>query len=43
MHYCNNCDIVHEEKRCPLCESKEENERLQKEIDDLEDELRNME
>lgn len=35
MYYCNNCDIAHEEKNCPLCETKEEVKRLEKEIERL--------
>jgi rubrerythrin len=35
MYYCNNCDIAHEEKKCPLCEAKEEIKKLVKEIEEL--------
>jgi hypothetical protein len=35
MNYCNNCDIAHEERDCPLCEAKEEIKSLEKEIDRL--------
>jgi hypothetical protein len=37
MNYCNNCDIAHEEKNCPLCEAKQEIKALEKEIDMLND------
>ena len=35
MYYCNSCDIVHEERDCPLCDAKEEIKRLEQEIEDL--------
>ena len=35
MNYCNNCDIAHEERDCPLCDAKEEIKRLEQEIEDL--------
>jgi archaellum component FlaC len=35
MYYCNNCDIAYEDKKCPLCDAKEEINRLEKEIEDL--------
>jgi hypothetical protein len=38
MNYCNNCDIAHEERDCPLCEAKEEIKRLGKRIEELENE-----
>ncbi len=35
MNYCNNCDIAHEERDCPLCQAKEEIKSLEKEINRL--------
>ena len=38
MYYCNNCDIAHEERNCPLCEAKAEIKSLEKRIEELESE-----
>jgi len=35
MNYCNNCDIAHEDRDCPLCEAKEEIKSLEQEIERL--------
>ena len=35
MNYCDNCDIVYDERKCPLCEAKDI-------IDGLENDLENM-
>ena len=35
MYYCNNCDIAHEEKNCPLCAAKEEIKQLEETINHL--------
>jgi len=35
MYYCNNCDIAHEERDCPLCAAKEEIKELTREIETL--------
>ncbi len=35
MNYCGKCDIAHEEKNCPLCESREERKSLEREIERL--------
>jgi rubrerythrin len=35
MYYCSYCDIAHEDKNCPLCEAKSEIEKLNKEIENL--------
>ena len=35
MYYCGGCDIAHEEKDCPLCNAQKEIDRLNKEIEDL--------
>lgn len=35
MNYCNNCDIAHEERDCPLCQAKEEIKSLEQEIERL--------
>ena len=37
MYYCDNCDIAHEERNCPLCEAKKEIEQLQKELQEEKD------
>jgi rubrerythrin len=39
MYYCNNCDIAHEERNCPLCEANKEIKSLEKRIEELEDQL----
>ena len=36
MNYCNNCDIVYEERDCPLCEAKQEIKSLEQRIEELE-------
>lgn len=36
MYYCNNCDIAHEERTCPLCEAKAEIKSLEERIKELE-------
>jgi rubrerythrin len=35
MYYCNDCDIAHEERNCPLCEAKKEIKQLEQEIERL--------
>ena len=35
MYYCSYCDIAHEDKNCQLCEAKSEIEKLNKEIENL--------
>lgn len=39
MNYCNNCDIAHEERDCPLCEAKSEIKVLEERIAESEKEL----
>lgn len=46
MNYCRNCDIAYEERTCPLCDAKiendvlvDENEKLQEEIEELKEKL----
>ncbi len=39
MNYCKDCDIAYEEKDCPLCEAKKEIEELEKQIDDLNNQI----
>jgi hypothetical protein len=36
MYYCNNCDIAHEERICPLCEAIREIKALEERISELE-------
>ena len=43
MELCNHCDIVYDERACPLCIAKTEIETLTKEIDSLKDEIKSME
>lgn len=38
MNYCNNCDIAHGERDCPLCEAKAEIKSLKERIKELESE-----
>jgi rubrerythrin len=35
MYYCNDCDIAHETKQCPLCEAEEKIRQLEKDIEEL--------
>jgi len=35
MYYCNECDIAHEERYCPLCDAKTEIKALEQEIERL--------
>ena len=37
MNYCSACDIVHEERNCPLCEALHTIKELEKEIKRLND------
>jgi rubrerythrin len=39
MYYCDNCDIAHEEKNCPLCEAKKEISDLQEKIDEINNQI----
>lgn len=39
MRYCNNCDIAYEERRCPLCEAKDEIRELSDKIEELTEKL----
>ena len=39
MDLCNRCDIVYDENRCPLCEAKEEIKQLQRDKENLENEV----
>lgn len=43
MELCNECDIVFNEKKCPLCQAKHEINTLEDEIVSLNDKLNNME
>lgn len=38
MYYCDNCDIAHEDRYCPLCEANAEIKNLVKRIEALESE-----
>lgn len=33
MNLCGDCEIVYDEKNCPLCEAKAEIRRLEKELE----------
>ena len=39
MNLCNQCNIVYDERKCPLCDAKEKIEALEEQIDNSEDEI----
>lgn len=39
MELCSNCDIVHNERHCPLCTAKDEIADLEKRLADAKEEL----
>ncbi len=39
MTYCRECDIVHEDKYCPLCEAQDKIKELEKALDSVQQEL----
>ena len=42
MDICNQCNIVYDEKKCPLCEAKEKIEALEEQLDNAEDEIKGL-
>lgn len=40
---CSECDILHPESECPLCEKKEELEDKEEEVDDLQEKVAELE
>ena len=42
MDICNQCNIVYDESKCPLCEAKEKIEALEEQLDNAEDELKEL-
>lgn len=42
MNICNQCDIVYDEKNCPLCEAKEKIEALENQLDEQQDEIKDL-
>lgn len=43
MEFCHKCSIVHEDRNCPLCEANSEIESLEKQIEELKEELESEE
>lgn len=43
MEYCNKCDIVFDDKDCPLCVAKDAIKDLEKRVESLEEQLQHME
>jgi len=43
MEHCGFCDIVHDERDCPLCQANDKIKDLELKIDDLEDTIADLE
>ena len=42
MEICNQCNIVYDVKNCPLCEAEERIEALEEQLDNAEDEIKEL-
>ncbi|MFW3413090.1 hypothetical protein ACN9J3_10190 [Aliarcobacter butzleri] len=42
MDMCYQCNIVHDESKCPLCEAKEKIEALEEQLDNAQDEIKGL-
>lgn len=42
MDMCYQCNIVHDESKCPMCEVKEKIEALEEQLDNQQDEIKEL-
>ena len=42
MDMCYQCNIVHNESKCPMCEAKEKIEALEEQLDNAQDEIKGL-
>lgn len=42
MDMCYQCNIVHDESKCPMCEAKEKIEALEEQLDNAQDEIKGL-